>query len=120
MLYEYHCKFHGPFDVYKPICRRLINDPCPVCKSQMIRVEITSPRPVKVFKEEFYSAFGKRISSQAQLKEELRKVKAETGKEYIEVGNDIGGFNGIEKKQYDAKGAYDELKGKLNGRAFRS
>lgn len=62
---------------------------CDTCGSLM-RIEITCPNMAipNEFKPEYYWAFGKTISSKHGLKETLREIKGETGKEIIEVGNE--------------------------------
>jgi putative FmdB family regulatory protein len=89
IVYEYECSVHGVFEVIKS--HKLLDkeEKCPVCNFGMKKL-ISVPGSVQCsnFKPEFYHAFGKKIHSKRELKNELSKIKHETGKELVEVGND--------------------------------
>ena len=89
MIYEYACSVHGVFDVVKPVKEIDREECCPSCKFPMIR-QITFKGQVSCsnFEPAHYHAFGKKIHSKRELQNELSKVKHETGKELVEVGND--------------------------------
>lgn len=114
MIYEYKCRFgHGSYDVVKSHDKAHWEERCPTCKARMVKV-YSSPR-VRAFQDEFYHAFGKRIGSSKQLKDEIRRVNSETGKELVEVGN-----SSVKKKSerkrvnhQTLKEAYKELRGAL-------
>lgn len=62
------------------------------------------------FKEGHYHAFGKDFTSPHQLKEEIAKIKGETGKEIVEVGSDSMQTMKKTRKKVDWDAATKELR----------
>lgn len=90
MIYLYECPEHDQIEVIKPASLIDVEEPCDVCAKPMRRVfnfkgQMMAPGG---YKENFHPAFGKVISTKIQLKNELKRIKGETGKELIEVGNE--------------------------------
>lgn len=120
MIYGYRCPEHGEFDVIKSHTEYDKPEFCPDCGLEMKR-GIYAPSGISVgtFKEGHYHAFGKTFTNKHQLSNELRRIKGETGKELVEVGNDKSveqkkrrRFNKQEKTEMAR-----ELNHILNGRA---
>lgn len=100
--YEYQCPKCGIFtDVTKSV--QFLNDSekCPQCKrTNMNRVIMTPPKinPSGCSFEPHYNwGLGKVVKSKRDVKEELHRIKGETGKEIVEVGNDT--LKSIKKKR---------------------
>ncbi len=90
--YEYKCEKCLIFcDVTKPMRDSDSTEKCPKCKRRKMTRMISVPRlntSVCTFEPDYYHAFGKKLHSKREVKEELRRIKGETGKEIVEVGND--------------------------------
>jgi putative FmdB family regulatory protein len=89
--YAYECgKCHVEAEVIKPVSRLDEREICPKCQKEMIRVLTAvqlSPK-IKPFEPHFNHGLGKKVHSQRDINEELRRIKGETGKEIVEVGTD--------------------------------
>lgn len=109
MIYQYECKFDGVFEMVKPVSRSSFNEACPKCMSEAQKIIPRFHPSFGTFKPGFYHAFGKHIHTSYQLKDEIKRVAATTGKELIEVGNE-GRFPSIEQKPFDMDTANRELK----------
>jgi len=92
MVYEYECSVHGVFDVIKSVKEIENKEICPHCDFPMKRL-VSRPASIYVdnFEPEYYHAFGKEIGSKQALKNELVKIKGETGQELHQIGNDSMG-----------------------------
>ena len=89
--YDYECvECLRVVEVTKPISQLDDRELCPKCKKAMVRVLTAvqlSPK-IKQFEPHFNHGLGKEVYSQRDIKEELRRIKGETGKEIVEVGTD--------------------------------
>lgn len=61
---------------------------CPECGSAMER--IYSPPQIKrsSFVPGYHPAFGKEFRNSGEIKEEIRRIRGEDGRDIVEVGND--------------------------------
>lgn len=87
--YTYECKRCGKrFDEVRRIKDRQEAAKCS-CGGRADKV-FTKPGGLCFgsFKEGYNKAFGKHFTTKNQLKEELARIKGETGQELVEVGND--------------------------------
>lgn len=114
-MYEYRCKFcQDPYTVVKSVDRIDIigmEEICPIHGSVMERqISFRGSVSAGTFKEGYNHALGKTFTTKRQQDDELRRIKHETGKELVEVGNDSG-FSRPEPKQYDSTKALHELRG---------
>jgi len=112
--YLYECKECGiQWDEVRRISHRDEEAQCP-CGGNARRMP-TVPLGVSVgsFQEGYNPAFGKSFSTEGQLKEELARIKHETGKELVEVGNDSMQTIRKEKKKVDIDAMSKELKQRL-------
>ena len=91
MRYDYECvECLKTIEVTKSLSQLEDKELCPKCKKKMVRVLTAvrlSPR-IGVFEPHFNHGLGKAVYSQRDVKEELRRIKGETGKEIVEVGTD--------------------------------
>lgn len=89
--YEYHCPHCLIFvDVTKSMNDAEAAERCPQCP-RFLELVISVPRVNTrncQFDAHYNWGLGKVIRSPAGIKEELRRIKGETGKEIVEVGND--------------------------------
>lgn len=89
--YDYQCpECLREREVVKPISQLDESELCEKCQKQMVRVLTAvqlSPK-IKLFEPHFNHGLGRRVNSQRDINEELKKIKGETGKEIVEVGND--------------------------------
>lgn len=89
--YTYECpKCLKEHEVTKSVKQIEDVEKCPKCKVKMARILSAvrlSPR-IGVFEPHFNHGLGKEVYSQRDVNEELRRIKGETGKEIVEVGND--------------------------------
>lgn len=112
MIYLYSCAEHGCIEVIKSASRIDEVELCDDCQKPMERKFNFQGQLMKPggFKEEFHPAFGKVISTRHQLNNELKKIKGETGKELVEIGND--GLNGVKpsRKRVNKEEVARELK----------
>lgn len=99
--YEYQCEDCLTFtDVYKPMSESGSLELCSQCQKPMQRIiglVQMNLSTAKVFEPHFNPAFGKKMYSPHDIKEEIRRIKGETGKEIVEVGNDS--LQSIKKKR---------------------
>ena len=116
MIYEYECKDHGTFDVVKHHSESESIEYCVKCKGKMKKL-ISRGASISYFKEEFYHAFNKPMSSRGQVKEEIRRIKGETGKEIEEIGDYEFKKKPKRKRitETELKEAYKDLKGAMHG-----
>lgn len=116
MIYDYKCEECG--EVREEVRRIKDRNDEAICScggvARRIPVSFGGSVGVGTFKEDYYHAFGKHIGSKAQLNEELARVKGETGKELIEVGNDSMKSVKKERKTVDWDAMGKELRYKLN------
>ena len=89
MIYEYECSVHGVFDVIKSVKDLDREETCAACDFPMRRL-ISSPAAIGCdnFESGYYHAFGKEMHSKRAVKDELVRIKGETGQELHEIGND--------------------------------
>lgn len=62
------------------------------------------------FEAHYNWGLGKKVNSKNQIQEELRRIKGETGKEIVEVGNDTLESIKTKRKKYDidlSEGGYN-------------
>lgn len=89
--YQYECpECLKETEVVKPVSRIDETELCEKCQKQMVRILTAvqlSPR-IGVFEPHFNYGLGRRVNSQREINEELKRIKGETGKEMVEVGND--------------------------------
>lgn len=64
------------------------------------------------FKPDKYHAFGKYFGTKNELKQEISRIKGETGKDIFEVGNDSMNIKPVRRKP-DVEGATKELRYRL-------
>lgn len=115
MIYAYKCKFHGETTVVKPANRSSISERCPTCTSVMKKLLGSSFHVgMGTFKEGHYHAFGKAFTQKSQLDDHLRRIKGETGKEIVELGNDSMSTIKRKKNKVDIESASKELNERLN------
>ena len=115
-LYDYKCeKCEKVFDLTRVMSDR---DRPAECKCGGVAHKIFSFRGAigaKQFEGAYYHAFGKNISSRAELRETLAVHKGETGQQLYQVGNDkMSGLKPKKKKiDFDSMGKelYQKLKG---------
>lgn len=89
-IYIYACKEHEGFEVVKPMSESSRPEKCPQCSADAVRVYLPaqiSPA-AKAYEPHWNYGLGKEIINKRQVKEELAKIKGETGKEIVEVGSD--------------------------------
>ena len=99
--YEYECPTcESLHEVIKRISQLADTEVCPECSAPMIHV-IVSPPGVNTstcrFESHFNHGLGKEFTNKRQIKEELTRIKGETGKEIVEVGSD--NLKSIKKKR---------------------
>ena len=86
-VYE-HCE--ETFEVVKPMAEASSEEVCPKCGGVAEKV-FTAPQispTAKAFEAHFNHGLGKVVSSRRDIKNELGRIKSETGKEIVEVGTD--------------------------------
>lgn len=99
--YEYECQKCG--QRFEEIRRIKDREEPTACKCGGAGRKVpTKPLGIGVgtFKEGYNQAFGKSFTTKNQLKNELARIKGETGQELVEVGNDSLS-NKREKKKVD-------------------
>lgn len=105
--YQYRCDVcdHGSwfFDVVKSMSESGRIEHCPQCGKQAERI-YSAPQispAAKAYEPHWNYGLGKVILNKGQVKEELARIKGETGKEIVEVGTDnLSSVKPI-KKSYD-------------------
>lgn len=119
MIYDYECEECGKvFEEVRTVADRDTEARCD-CGGLSKRIfSFKGCVGVGTFKEGYYHAFGQPFTSEGQLKEHLTKLKGETGKEIVEVGNDSLQTVKKQRKKVDWDAAGRELRYKLrHGRA---
>lgn len=92
MLYTYQCPTCGrKVDEARSVSDRDRAPRCSGCAVDMPR--IFTPTKIRVnlqnhFKPHFNHAFGKVMNSKQDIKDEIRKMNYEQGRDIVEVGND--------------------------------
>lgn len=108
MIYVYHCQ---ECDIHQEIIKSLshIDDVEKCSKGHVMNRTIAWKGQMKPgdisFKPDYYPSFGKTFTTPGQLKNELKKIKGETGQELVEVGNER--MRPVERKSkidYEAAG----------------
>jgi hypothetical protein len=91
---------------------------CPQCTCQAERV-YTPPQispSAKAFEPHFNYGLGKEVLRKNDIKEELARIKGETGKEIVEVGSDSLGSVKQQKQKYTInQGEIDAIKAQVRG-----
>ena len=91
MRYIYECpKCFEEYEIVKPVDRLDEVERCSKCQSSLNRIITAvqlSPK-IKPFEPHFNYGLGRRVSSQRDIDEHLRKIKGDTGREIVEVGTD--------------------------------
>ena len=64
------------------------------------------------FRPGYYSAFGKKFNHAYELKNEIRRLNGEEGKNVIEVGNELNALKKLKPPKFkpDIEGAMREMK----------
>lgn len=110
MIYAYKCDKCGrDVDIVKPHEQSHIPEKCPSCETWLRKLITVPTMSVPQFEPAYYHAFGKEMHTRGQVKEELHRIKGETGKELVEVGNDSLSSVKPERKKVDLEAAGREL-----------
>ena len=108
MVYTFVCDDCNlvPVDVFRTVAEVDEPEVCQSCNKPMRRVYYPIPNTYNSAHDtpQYNPAFGKVIKSRSHLKEELRRVNAETGREFVEVGNDKPGMDRLTPPQH----SYDD------------
>lgn len=90
--YEYLCQKCRIFtDITKPIADIDLEEKCPGCENSVLERMISRPNINTSncsFEPGYNWGLGQKFSSKKEIKEHLARVKGETGREIVEVGND--------------------------------
>jgi putative FmdB family regulatory protein len=101
VIYEYFCEqCKSTTDVYKSLAEIDREERCPGCPEILMHRIITQAQVDTSgcqHEAKFHHAFGKVLSSKRQIKNEISRIKSETGREIVEVGNDS--LKSIQKKR---------------------
>ena len=106
MVYTFVCDDCNlvPIDVYRSSADSDAPEECQSCNQPMRKVFHAVPTTFKSVYDgaQYNPAFGKVVNGKAGIKEELNRIKGETGRELHEVGNDSTMDNWEpERKSYD-------------------
>lgn len=115
MLYEFECKWDGTtIEISRPAWKSSFDARCPRCSAIMERIYAPPQISFGTFKPGYYHAFGSAFSTEHQLENAKRKYKGETGKEVIEIGNELNALKKLRppRKRPDIAGAMREMKTK--------
>lgn len=117
MIYDYRCINGHVTELHRPVAQA---DQQHICHCGQDAFRVFSPtlniNPGQAaFKPGRYHAFGKDFETRRQVNEEIRRIKGETGKEIIELGNEKLNVK-PQRKQVDMAEATRELRHKLRGR----
>lgn len=89
--YDYNCtKCDVTIEVMKSMSEASSDEFCGKCNLQLQKV-ISAPRintSICQFQAHFNHGLGKVVKSKADIKDELRRINGETGRNIVEVGND--------------------------------
>lgn len=103
-IYEYLCgRCQVVTEVTKPLKYLDDPEPCPdeACEGRVMERVIFSIPQIATsgcqHEAQYHPAFGKVLSTKRQIKQEISRIKGETGKEIVEVGNDS--LKSIQKKR---------------------
>jgi len=97
MIYEFICDEHEgcgafpwtePFQVYRPM--RESGDPafCPMCARQLKRIYTGGQFSIPKYPSGFNPGLGKVVKNQAEHNDAIKRIKDETGRKLVEVGNE--------------------------------
>ena len=87
--YCYRCwDCDGEQEVVKPVVSMTEREFCKFCGGEMERVIRFRGHVADDLQPQFHYAFGKHISSKRDVKEELRRLRYEHGRDFEEVGNE--------------------------------
>jgi putative FmdB family regulatory protein len=100
--YVYDCGEHE-FEVIKSMAQASEPENCPQCQKEAQKIILPARISVSVcqFQAHYNWGLGKEVHKKADISEELRRIKGETGREIVEVGNDKLDSVKIQKKKYD-------------------
>lgn len=109
MIYVYACE---SCKVKQDVHKRLVDideeEFCEVCGETMQRLmQPIAAHKTSVFEPHFNHGLGKVVTSQIQVKEELSRLRGETGKDIVEIGNDD--LKTVKKKRHNYDDVYKEL-----------
>lgn len=114
MVYDFKCeRCHRIFEEVRSIADRNTEADC-ICGSKARRI-FSFPTAISVgsFEGGYFGAFGKIIKSKTELNEEIRRIKGESGREIVEVGNDSLSTIRKEKKKVNEEALTKELRHRL-------
>lgn len=109
MIYVYSCEdCKVKQDVYKSMIEIDRVECCPFCSKPMERnIQPIKANKTAVFESHFNYGLGKVVTSQRQVHEELARLRGETGKDIVEIGNDD--LKAVKKKRHNYEDVYKEL-----------
>lgn len=106
MIYEFYCKHCNlEKEVYRPAKDYKLPEHCDLCGLTMQR-RYSVPQ-VSVFKDYYNEGLGIKVNRKDQVTDEIKRIRDETGKEVIEVGNEKVK---AEKKASNYKLSHEEYK----------
>lgn len=89
MIYEYRCyECSSTVDIIKPVDEYKTTEHCEECGKAMRKLVSRGQVKIPTFIEGFNPALGESFSSPHEVKDHIRKLKYEEGRELVEVGND--------------------------------